>query len=72
MIDIIFFDLIVNLKFFIRLERIKSTNKFGKNRNLRSSGTLRKKFGNVRKKIGNRRKHFVHGTFGKNSEAKFT
>ena len=30
MIEIIFFYLIVNLKFFIRLERIKSTYKFGK------------------------------------------
>ena len=60
MIEIIFFYLIVNLKFFIRLGRIKSTNKFGKNRNLRS-GILRKKFGNVRNEFGGE-------TFGKKSE----
>ena len=60
MIEIIFFYLIVNLKFFIRLERIKSPYIFGKNWKLRS-GTLRKKFRNVRNEFGG-------GTFGKKSE----
>ena len=43
MIEFIFFYLIVTFKFFIRLERIKSTNKFGNVRNEFGGGTFGKK-----------------------------